>query len=176
VTPHHLALDDARLATYDGRNRVNPPLREAIDAQALRQALVDGVIDCVATDHAPHAEHEKVCEFANARPGMLGLQTALSVVVQTMVAPGLLSWRDVARVMSENPARIAGLPDHGRTLDIGEPANLTVVDPDATWTVRGADLASRSDNTPYESMTLPAAVTATLLRGKVTARDGKCPA
>ena len=176
VTPHHLALDDARLATYDGRNRVNPPLRESADAEALRQALVDGVIDCVATDHAPHAEHEKVCEFAHARPGMLGLQTALSVVVQTMVQPGLLSWRDVARVMSENPARIAGLPDHGRPLDVGEPANLTVVDPDATWTVHGADLASRSDNTPYESMTLPASVTATLLRGKVTARDGKCPA
>jgi len=175
VTPHHLALDDARLATYDGRNRVNPPLREATDAAALRQALVDRVIDCVATDHAPHAEHEKVCEFANARPGMLGLQTALSVVAQTMVRPGLMNWRDVARVMSENPARIAGLPDQGRPLDVGEPANLTVVDPDATWTVRGADLASRSDNTPYESMTLPASVTATLLRGKVTARDGKCP-
>jgi dihydroorotase len=142
----------------------------------LRQALVEGVIDCVATDHAPHAEHEKVCEFANARPGMLGLQTALSVVVATMVQPGLFGWRDVARVMSENPARIAGLPDHGRPLEIGEPANLTVVDPDATWTVRGVDLASRSDNTPYETMTLPATVTATLLRGKVTARDGKCPA
>jgi dihydroorotase len=176
VTPHHLALDDTRLATYDGRNRVNPPLRESADAEALRRALIDGVIDCVATDHAPHAEHEKVCEFANARPGMLGLQTALSVVVQTMVEPGLLSWRDVARVMSEKPARIAGLADQGRPLDIGEPANLTVVDPDATWTVRGADLVSRSDNTPYESMTLPATVTATLLRGKVTARDGKCPA
>jgi dihydroorotase len=176
VTPHHLALDDTRLATYDGRNRVNPPLRESADAAALRRALIDGVIDCVATDHAPHAEHEKVCEFANARPGMLGLQTALSVVVQTMVEPGLLSWRDVARVMSEKPARIAGLADQGRPLDIGEPANLTVVDPDATWTVRGADLVSRSDNTPYESMTLPATVTATLLRGKVTARDGKCPA
>ena len=94
VTPHHLLLDDSRLATYDGRNRVNPPLREASDAEALRQALADGVIDCVATDHAPHAEHEKFCEFANARPGMLGLQTALSVVVETMVRPGPA---DVAR-------------------------------------------------------------------------------
>ena len=116
-----------------------------------------------------------MCEFASARPGMLGLQTALSVVVETMVAPGLLSWRDIARVMSESPARIVGLPDQGRPLAIGEPANLTVVDPDATWTVSGADLASRSDNTPYELMTLPAAVTLTLLRGKVTAREGKCP-
>ncbi len=176
VTPHHLLLDDNRLASYDGRNRVNPPLRETSDAEALRQALVDGTIDCVATDHAPHAEHEKMCEFANARPGMLGLQTALSVVVETLVRPGLLSWRDVARVMSENPARIVGLPDHGRPLEVGEPANLTVVDPDATWTVAGSELASKSDNTPYESMTLPGAVTLTLLRGKVTARDGKSPA
>lgn len=173
VTPHHLLLDDARLASYDGVNRVNPPLREASDAVALRQALADGIIDCVATDHAPHAEHEKCVEFAAARPGMLGLQTALSVVVQTVVAPGLLSWRDIARVMSENPACIARLPDQGRPLEVGEPANLTVVDPDATWTVTGADLASRSANTPFESMSLPATVTATLLRGKVTARDGK---
>lgn len=173
VTPHHLLLDDARLASYDGVKRVNPPLREASDAVALRQALADGIIDCVATDHAPHAEHEKCVEFAAARPGMLGLQTALSVVVQTMVAPGLLSWRDIARVMSENPACIARLPDQGRPLEVGEPANLTVVDPDATWTVTGADLASRSANTPFESMSLPATVTATLLRGKVTARDGK---
>ncbi len=173
VTPHHLMLDDGRLAGYDGVNRVNPPLREVADTTALRQALADGVIDCVATDHAPHAEHEKCVEFAAARPGMLGLQTALSVVAQTMVAPGLLTWRQVAAVMSENPARIAGLPDQGRPLEVGEPANLTVVDPDATWTVTGAELASRSTNTPYESMTLPATVTATLLRGKLTARDGK---
>ncbi|HXO81593.1 MAG TPA: amidohydrolase family protein, partial [Mycobacterium sp.] len=157
-------------------NRVNPPLRETSDAVALRQALADGVIDCVATDHAPHAEHEKCVEFAAALPGMLGLQTALSAVVQAMVIPGLLTWRGVARVMSENPARIACLPDHGRPLEVGEPANLTVVDPDATWTVSGADMASRSANTPYETMTLPATVTATLLRGKVTARDGKSPA
>jgi dihydroorotase len=176
VTPHHLLLDDSRLVSYDGVNRVNPPLREAADAAALRQALAEGVIDCVATDHAPHAEHEKCVEFAAARPGMLGLQTALSVVAQTMVKPGLMTWRDVAAVMSEKPARIAGLPDHGRPLEVGEPANLTVVDPDATWTVAGSELVSRSANTPYESMTLPATVTATLLRGKLTARDGKSPA
>ena len=173
VTPHHLLLDDSRLTGYDGVNRVTPPLREASDAEALRRALADGVVDCVATDHAPHAEHEKTCEFAAARPGMLGLQTALSVVVQTMVVPGLLGWRDVARVMSENPARIVGLPDHGRPLEVGEPANLTVVDPDASWLVVGSELASRSANTPYQAMRLPATVTATLLRGRVTAREGK---
>ncbi|CAN5188656.1 dihydroorotase [soil metagenome] len=173
VTPHHLLLDDERLATYDGVNKVNPPLREASDAVALRQALADGVIDCVATDHAPHAEHEKCVEFAHARPGMLGLQTALSVVVETMVKPGLLTWRGVAQVMSEKPARIVGLPDQGRPLEVGEPANLTIIDPDTTWTVAGGALASKSDNTPYEAMTLPATVTATLLRGTITALDGK---
>jgi dihydroorotase len=176
VTPHHLLLDDSRLAGYGGINRVNPPLREVTDAEALRAALADGVIDCVATDHAPHAEHEKCCEFSVARPGMLGLQTALSVVVETMVRSGLAGWRDVARIMSEAPARIAGLPDQGRPLEVGEPANLTVVDPDASWTVAGAALASRAANTPYESMSLPGVVTTTLLRGRVTARDGKCPA
>ncbi|MCH9702854.1 MAG: dihydroorotase [Actinomycetia bacterium] len=173
VTPHHLLLDDTRLYSYDGRNRVNPPLREASDAVALRQALSDGVIDCVATDHAPHAAHEKVCEFASARPGMLGLQTALSVVAETMVQSGLMMWRDVARVMSESPARIVGLPDQGRPLEVGEPGNVTVIDPDATWTVSGPALASRSDNTPYQDMVLPAVVTTTLLRGAVTARDGE---
>jgi dihydroorotase len=173
VTPHHLMLDDSRLASYDGRNRVNPPLREASDAEALRRALAEGVIDCVATDHAPHAEHEKCCEFSVARPGMLGLQTALSVVAATMVVPGLLDWRGVARVMSENPADIVGLPDQGRPLEVGEPANLVIVDPDGQWTVEPTALASRSANTPYAAMTLPATVTATLLRGRVTARDGK---
>ncbi|NTY58901.1 dihydroorotase [Mycolicibacterium sphagni] len=176
VTPHHLLLDDSRLASYDGVNRVNPPLREDTDAQALRQALADGVLDCVATDHAPHAEHEKCCEFSKARPGMLGLQTALSVVVETMVQTGLLDWRGVARVMSENPARIVGLDDQGRPLEVGEPANLVIVDPDGTWIVDGTELASRSANTPFAAMTLPATVTATLLRGTVTARDGKSPA
>lgn len=173
VTPHHLMLDDSRLDSYDGRNRVNPPLREATDTEALRRALADGVIDCVATDHAPHAEQEKCCEFSVARPGMLGLQTALSVVVATMVEPGLLDWRGVAKVMSENPAAIVGLDDQGRPLEVGEPANLVIVDPDATWTVDGSALASRSANTPYEAMALPATVTATLLRGRITARDGR---
>jgi dihydroorotase len=95
------------------------------------------------------------------------------VVAETMVESGLLDWRGVAGVMSENPARIAGLDDQGRPLEVGEPANLVVVDPEARWTVEGTALASRSDNTPYESMTLPATVTATLLRGRITARDGK---
>ena len=173
VTPHHLLLTDDRLETYDPVNKVNPPLRTGADATTLRAALAEGVIDCVATDHAPHAVQDKDCEWAVARPGMLGLQTALSVVTETMVRTGLLDWRGVARVMSERPAEIAGLPDHGRPIETGEPANLVLVDPDAEWTVRGAELASVAANTPYEGMRLPGVVTLTLLRGRVTAREGK---
>jgi dihydroorotase len=172
VTPHHLLLDDSRLRTYDPVNKVNPPLRERSDVGALRRALADGVIDAVATDHAPHAPQDKDTEFALARPGMLGLQTALSVVVEAMVGTGLLDWRGVARVMSERPAQIAGLGDHGRPIAVGEPANLVLVDPAARWTVRGSELASIAGNTPYEAMVLAARVVATLLRGRVTARDG----
>lgn len=172
VTPHHLLLTDGRLTGYDPVNKVNPPLRTATDTAAMRAALAEGVIDVVATDHAPHAAQYKDTEWAAARPGMLGLQTALSVLVHTMVEPGLLDWRGVARVLSERPAEIVGLPDQGRPIAVGEPANLVLVDPEEVWTVRGANLASRSANTPYEGMRLPATVVATLLRGRVTARDG----
>jgi dihydroorotase len=173
VTPHHLLLTDERLATYDPVNKVNPPLRTGGDAARLRAALAEGVIDCVATDHAPHPVQDKDCEWAVAKPGMLGLQTALSVVTETMVRTGLLDWRGVARVLSERPAEIAGLPDQGRPLLAGEPANLVLVDPDVEWTVRGAELASLAANTPYEGMRLPGVVTLTLLRGRITAREGK---
>ena len=172
VTPHHLLLDDSRLTTYDPINKVNPPLRETSDNLALRHALADGVVDCVATDHAPHAAQEKCCEFAQAKPGMLGLQTAVAIIVETMVTPGLLDWRGVARVMSERPAEIVGLTDQGRPIAVGEPANLAIIDPDTSWVVRGRELASLSDNTPYEEMTMPVTVTATVLRGVLTARDG----
>jgi dihydroorotase len=173
VTPHHLLLTDERLSTYDPVNKVNPPLRTGSDAEKLRAALAEGVIDCVATDHAPHAVQDKDCEWSQARPGMLGLQTALSIVVETMVRTGLLDWRGVARVMSERPAEIGNLTDHGRPIEVGEPANLTLVDPDTEWTVRGVELASISANTPYEGMRLPGVVTATVLRGRITAREGK---
>lgn len=172
VTPHHLLLTDARLTGYDPVNKVNPPLRTGPDAEAMRAALADGVIDVVATDHAPHAPQYKDTEWDAARPGMLGLQTALSVVVHTMVEPGLLDWRGVARVLSERPARIGALPDHGRPIEVGEPANLVLVDPDGAWTVRGSALASRASNTPFEGMRLPATVVATVLRGRVTVREG----
>ncbi len=173
VTPHHLLLTDERLAGYDPVNKVNPPLRTAADTAALRGALAEGIVDCVATDHAPHAAQDKDCEWSAARPGMLGLQTALSVVVATMVHPGLLDWRGVARVMSERPAQIGRASDQGRPIAVGEPATLILVDPDATWTVRGAQLASLADNTPYEGMELPGRVVLSMLRGVITTEDGK---
>ncbi|MBB1017616.1 dihydroorotase [Dietzia sp. DQ11-71] len=173
VTPHHLLLDDSRLETYDGVYRVNPPLREAHDTLALREALRSGVIDCVATDHAPHAAQEKCCEFAAARPGMLGLETALPIVAALLVETGDMTWRDLARVMSTRPAEIAGLSDQGRPIAVGEPANLVVVDPDSPWTVVGDALASLSANTPYEGMTFAARVVGTVYRGRLTTRDGE---
>ncbi|WP_295628018.1 dihydroorotase [uncultured Corynebacterium sp.] len=176
VTPHHLVLTDARLETFDGVNRVNPPLREDRDAAALRQALIDGIVDCVATDHAPHGSEEKCCEFEHAKPGMLGLETSLPIIAEHFVLDGPCDWRWLAKVMSEKPAEIVRLPGHGRPIAVGEPANLTVVDPGRPWIVHGADLASKSENTPYEDMEMAVSVAATVLRGRVTAHDGKVDA
>ena len=172
VTPHHLILTDERLDTYDGVNRVNPPLRENHDTLALRQALLDGIIDCVSTDHAPHGSEDKCCEFEHARPGMLGLETSLPIIADTFVRTGAADWRWVARVMREKPAEIVRLPDHGRPIAVGEPANLTIVDPDCHWVAHGEDMASKADNTPYEGMEFHTKVTHTILRGRVTCNDG----
>jgi len=172
VTPHHLILTDERVVGYDPVFKVNPPLRTATDVAALRAALACGVIDIVATDHAPHASQDKETEWDSAKPGMLGLETALSVVMLAMVHTELLDWRGVARVMSENPSLIGGLTDQGRPIAEGEPANLVLVDPAASRTVRGRDMASLSHNTPFEGVTLPGRVVATFLRGRPTVLDG----
>ena len=172
VTPHHLALTDDLAESYDPVFKVNPPLRTAADVEALRDALADGTIDCVATDHAPHAAEDKESEWGAALPGMLGLQTALSVVVETMVLAGRLDWRGVASRLSEAPARIGSLAEQGRPIAVGEPANLVLVDPAARWTVEPAALASKSRNTPFAGRTLPGRVRATFLRGRATTRDG----
>lgn len=172
VTPHHLLLTDDLAATYDPTYKVNPPLRTQVDVDALRTGLADGTIDCVATDHAPHALEDKETEWGAASPGMTGLETALSIVVQTMVESGRLTWTQVAERMSETPARIGRLKSHGRPIAVGEPANLVVVDPGARWTVDPARTASRSRNTPFAGHDLPARVRATFLRGRATALDG----
>lgn len=172
VTPHHLLLTDARLETYDGVNRVNPPLREQRDVEALRTALIDGTVDCVATDHAPHGSEDKCCEFDQARPGMLGIETSLALIAKIFVIDGDEDWHFVAKVMSERPAEITKLPGHGRPIAVGEPANLCAVDVNQKWTAHGKDMASKADNTPYEGMEMPVKVTTTLLRGKVTCKNG----
>ncbi|HSY15862.1 MAG TPA: dihydroorotase [Jatrophihabitantaceae bacterium] len=172
VTPHHLLLTDDLAEGYDPVFKVNPPLRTAADVDALRAGLADGTIDCVATDHAPHAMEDKETEWGAASPGMLGLQTALSVVIETMVRPGLLDWHGVADRMSVAPARIGALAGHGREIAVGEPANLVLVDPDARWTVSAGELASKSRNTPFAGRSLPGRVIATLLRGRPTVLDG----
>lgn len=168
VTPHHLLMTDDKLRTYDGLFRVNPPLREQRDTEALRQALLDGTIDCVATDHAPHGSEDKCVEFENARPGMLGLEFSLAVIAKLFVETGLADWRFIARVMSERPAEITRLPGHGRPLEVGEPANLTIVDPQHHWVSDSAQLASKSQNNPYAGEEFGARVTHTILRGSVT--------
>jgi dihydroorotase len=172
VTPHHLLLTCDLLETYDPVYKVNPPLRPADDVEALREALADGTIDAVATDHAPHADHDKDHAFGDAAFGMLGLQTALGVVAQTMVQTGLLDWAGVADRMSVRPAAIGRVAGHGGAIETGRPANLTLVDPDAAWTVDPSALASLSRNTPFAGRTLPAAVVATILRGRPTVADG----
>jgi dihydroorotase len=173
VTPHHLLLTDELAASYDPVYKVNPPLRTAEDVEALRAGLAEGVLDAVATDHAPHAVEDKETEWGAARPGMLGLETALSVVVEAMQQTGRLDWRDVADRMSVRPARIGGLDGHGGELVEHAPATMVLVDPEARWTVDPAQLASRSRNTPYAGRELPARVVATFLRGEPTVLDGK---
>jgi dihydroorotase len=168
VTPHHLLLTCDLLAGYDPVYKVNPPLRPAEDVAALRAGLADGTIDAVATDHAPHAPHDKDHAFGDAAFGMLGLQTALGVVAETMVATGLLDWAGVADRMSVRPAAIGRVLTHGRPIEVGEPANLTLVDPAGSYLVDPATLASKSRNTPFAGRTLPAAVVATFLRGHLT--------
>jgi dihydroorotase len=172
ATPHHLMLTTDLLVGYDPTFKVNPPLRPSEDVEALRAALGDGTIDVVATDHAPHARHDKEHTFINAAFGVMGLETALSVISTVMVGSGLLDWAGVAQVMSARPARIAGLSGQGRPIAVGEPANLTLVDPSATVTVDRDASVSLSRNNPWHGRTLTGTVYDTLLRGKPTVLKG----
>ncbi|ACZ85764.1 dihydroorotase [Streptosporangium roseum] len=178
VTPHHLLLtddlvEDSPVGSYNPIYKVNPPLRTRADVEALREALADGTIDCVATDHAPHPVEDKETEWAAAAMGMIGLETALSVVQEAMVETGLLDWAGVAERMSCAPARIGRLQEHGRPIEVGAPANITLYDAAVRAEVDPAGYASRSRNTPYEGRTLPGRVVATFLRGRPTVLDGK---
>jgi dihydroorotase len=172
VTPHHLLLTEELIAGYDPVYKVNPPLRAREDVEALRLAVADGTIDVIATDHAPHPREDKDCEWADAAMGMLGLQTAFSVVVETLVATGLLTLRQVADRMSQTPARIGRVADQGGDLVAGAPANIAIVDTTSRAEVHTRDIASKSSNSPYLGMTLPGRVWHVAYQGRITVRDG----
>ncbi|MDA4894153.1 dihydroorotase [Streptomyces sp. MS2A] len=172
VTPHHLLLTDELVRGYDARFKVNPPLRREEDVLAVREGLADGTIDIVATDHAPHPDESKACEWQAAANGMVGLESALRVVHQSMVATGLLDWTDVARVLSTAPARIGSLAGHGTPIAVGEPAEFTLYDADAGGEFTTADLRGQSVNSPYLGRDLPGSVRWTVHRGYETLADG----
>lgn len=171
VTPHHLLLTDDLVRGYDARYKVNPPLRREEDVLAVREGLADGTIDIVATDHAPHPSENKSCEWQAAANGMVGLESALRVVQQSMVDTGLLEWAGVARVMSTTPARIGSLAGFG-SLEAGAPAHVTLYDPSVQGVFTEADLHGRSANSPYLGRELPGRVQWTIHGGTVTVEDG----
>jgi dihydroorotase len=173
VTPHHLLLTEQLVATYDARFKVNPPLRRAEDVMALRAALADGTIDIVATDHAPHPAEAKECAWDEAANGMVGLESALSVVHAAVVESGELAWSDVARVLSITPAAIGQLDGYSTPFAEGSPANFTLYDPAATRVFTESDLRGKSHNSPYFGRTLPGRVIATVHDGYATVLDGE---
>ena len=172
VTPHHLLLTDELARSYNPVFKVNPPLRTEKDVMALREALADGTIDIVATDHAPHSTESKECEWSEASFGMLGLETALSIVQKTMVDSGLMNWAQVADRLSTAPAKIAGYVEQGRNLEIGTRANVMIIDPGASWTVDRDLVASKSRNTPFHGYELPGVITHTFFNGTPTLMNG----
>ncbi len=173
VTPHHLLLTEDLARGYDSRFKVNPPLRRQEDVEALRAGLADGTVDAIATDHAPHPREAKDCEWSTAAFGMVGLESALSVVQAALVDTGVLGWAEIARVLSATPAAIGGLDGYDRGIAAGAPAELTLVDPSASRVFSADDLRGRSVNSPYLSTTLPGRIVATIHRGYETVRDGE---
>jgi dihydroorotase len=171
VTPHHLLLTDELVENYDPIYKVNPPLRTQKDVQALREGLAEGVIDIVATDHAPHPSEDKDCEFQAGAFGMVGLETALSVVVKTMIETKLMTWSDLIDRMSFAPARIAGYTNQGNEIAVGSTANLILIDADRNWSVDRDKLRSKSKNTPFNSMLLPSVITDVFHHGEHVLQD-----
>lgn len=169
ATPHHISLTDERLRGFDPLFKVNPPLRTMHDVEEVRRGLIDGTIDAIATDHAPHPGHAKERPLDSAPPGMLGLETAFGVARAHLDLP----LRELIALLSWRPAAIAGLDHlHGRPVEVGEPANLTVIDPAIDWTVDPNALASRSTNTPYQDVPLMGRARHTFLHGDAVVRDG----
>jgi dihydroorotase len=173
VTPHHLLLTDELARTYDARYKVNPPLRSDDDVMALRAALADGTIDIVATDHAPHPIESKEAAWDEASFGMVGLESALSVVQQSMVDTGLMDWADVARVLSQKPAEIGGVAGYDAPFAPGSPANFTLYDPSSSRMFSTGDLRGKGVNSPYLGRELPGRVVATVHNGYPTVLDSE---
>ncbi|SFO00064.1 dihydroorotase [Mycetocola miduiensis] len=173
VTPHHLLLDEELVRSFDARYKVNPPLRRPEDVLALREALADGTIDIVATDHAPHPVESKDCEWDAAANGMVGLESALSVVHASVVESGQLDWTDIARVLSSEPARIGRITSHGQGIVAGAPGQVTLYDPSASREFGTADLTGKGVNSPFFGRTLPGRVIATFHNGFATVLDGE---
>ncbi len=173
VTPHHLSLTDAELAGYDPLYKVSPPLRSPEDVSALRQGCVTGVVDAIATDHAPHPPEAKETTLQEAAPGMLGLETSLAVSLGALTDGTGMALVDVVGLLSWRPARVAGLHDQGGPLAAGAAANICVIDPGERWEVTPARLASRSRNTPWAGKTLTGKVRHTLFRGEAVVVDGE---
>jgi dihydroorotase len=164
VTPHHLALTHEALLGYNTACKVNPPLRTEEDRAALREALRDGTVDCIATDHAPHSDLEKDCEFEAASPGMIGLETTVPVLLE-LVREGALSPLRLIEALSTRPARVAGLP--GGTLAPGAAADITVIDPELDWTVEASSLCSRSANSPWLHQPVRGRAVMTIVNGEI---------
>ncbi|MBX3104373.1 MAG: dihydroorotase [Cryobacterium sp.] len=171
VTPHHLMLTDSLAQSYNPVFKVNPPLRTETDVQAVREGLADGTIDCVATDHAPHPQESKECEWEMAAFGMIGLESALSVVQTSMVETGLLDWAGVQRVMSSNPSQIGQLESHPNGIAIGQPADLVLIDTNSKQLFDESAIRSKSHNSPFLGVELSGRVAATIHRGRITARN-----
>ena len=173
VTPHHLTLTDADLVGYDTSLKVNPPLRSADHRDALRAGLAEGLLDAIATDHAPHAPEEKEQEFDQAPPGTTGLETALAVVLTELVEPGVIDLPAAMRRLSTAPAHILGLSDHGGPVAPNQPANLVVFDPAAEWVVGERPFRSMGRNSAFTGRPVKGRVVHTVLRGEFTVRDGE---
>ena len=172
VTPHHLLLTEELVESFNPVYKVNPPLRRAEDVQALREAVVEGTIDIIATDHAPHPREHKDCEWAAAAMGMVGLETALGIAVEVFIGSGLLTWRDIADRMSTIPARIGQVPDQGMPIAPGSAANITVWDPSAQGPLEVVALVGKSGNSPYLGRRMPGTVRHVLFRGRPSVVDG----
>lgn len=169
ATPHHMILTDEEIGMrFDTNLRVNPPLRTRADRDAVIEGLVDGTIDCIASDHAPHTDEDKDCEFDMAPPGMIGLETTVGLIKTFLIDRGYLSWADAIRKMTINPARILGLP--GGRLSEGSPADITVIDPDRKWTVDPSRFRSRSKNCPFAGRELSGRAVYTIMGGRVVFR------